>query len=119
MSLRFIGLKPQSLKSYKAALKHFFEWLDQEHLPMPSSSRQLDENLAAFLNHLWLDDISITYAGHTLSALRRFFPQLRFKLPVARQFFANWKSIHVPQQAVPMPASVALALAGVALAVQE
>ena len=119
MSLRFVGLKPNSLKSYKSALSHFFEWMEQEHLPMPSSSARLDENVASFLNHLWLDDISITYAGHTLSALRRFLPQLRFKLPVARQFFSNWKSVHVPQQAVPMPASVALALAGVALAVDE
>eukprot|EP00435_Cladocopium_sp_Y103_P039867 s1146_g10.t1 len=105
--------------SYKAALKNFFDWLDDEDLPLPSTSRQLDESLAAFLEHLWLDDISITYAGHTLSALRRFYPQLRCKLPVARQFFSNWKSVHTPKQAVPMPASVALALAGVAFSVSE
>ena len=40
-------------------------------------------------------------------------------MPVARQFFSNWKSIHVPRQAVPLPASIALALAGVALEVKE
>eukprot|EP00435_Cladocopium_sp_Y103_P022406 s2571_g5.t1 len=40
-------------------------------------------------------------------------------MPVARQFFSNWKSVHAPKQAVPMPASVALALAGVAFSVSE
>eukprot|EP00435_Cladocopium_sp_Y103_P026272 s118_g6.t1 len=109
----------KQMRSYRAALKHFFDWLDDEQLPLPSTSRQLDESLASFLEHLWLDDISITYAGHTLSALRRFYPQLRYKMPVARQFFSNWKSVHTPKQAVPMPATVALALAGVALAVHE
>ena len=119
MSLRFVGLKPRSLHSYQRALLHFFEWMDEEEIRMPSRYPDLDETLAAYLEHLWLDDFNITYAGHTLSALRRFYPQLRYRLPVARQFFSNWKSIHVPRQAVPMPASIALALAGVALAVKE
>eukprot|EP00438_Fugacium_kawagutii_P023420 Skav216603 [mRNA] locus=scaffold2855:392927:393739:+ [translate_table: standard] len=86
---------------------------------MPSKPRVLDERLAQFLEHLWLDDINVTYAGHTLSAFRRFYPQLRFKLPVARQFFSNWKSIYVPKQAVPMPATVAMAVAGVACRVSD
>lgn len=57
--------------------------------------------------------------GHTLSALRRFYLQLRFKLPVSRQFFTNWKSMHVTKQAVPFPGDVIMALAGVALAAEE
>lgn len=118
-SLRFVGLKTRSLHSYQRALLHFFEWMDDESIRMPSRASQLDETLASFLEHLWLDDFNITYAGHTLSALRRFYPQLRYRLPVARQFFSNWKSIHAPRQAVPMPANVALALAGVAIAVNE
>eukprot|EP00435_Cladocopium_sp_Y103_P018039 s52_g4.t1 len=53
------------------------------------------------------------------NVMGRFYPQLRYKMPVARQFFSNWKSVHVPKQAVPLPASVALALAGVAFSVSE
>ena len=119
MSLRFVGLHAKSLRSYKRALLHFFRWLDDEGEPIPSRPSILDDLLAQYLEHLWLDDINITYAGHVLSALRRFYPQLRYKLPVAKQFFSNWKSVHVPQQAVPMPADVALALAGVAVQVGD
>ena len=119
MSLRFVGLQPRTLKSYKQALKNFFKYLEDENHDLPSKSHQLDELLATHLNHLWLDDTNVTYAGHTLSALRRFYPQLRYKLPVSRQFFSNWKSIHVPQQAVPMPSDVALAIAGVAVEVND
>lgn len=118
-SLRFVGLKPRTLQSYKRALLHFFVWLDEEHIPLPAKPRLLDELLARYLEHLWLDDTNVTYAGHTLSAFRRFYPQLRFKMPVARQFFSNWKSVYAPRQAVPMPASVAMAVAGAALAVNE
>lgn len=118
-SLRFVGLKPRSLASYKRAMSRFFDWLDEENITLPSKHRLLDELLARYLEHLWLDDINVTYAGHTLSAFRRFYPQLRFKLPVARQFFSNWKSIYVPRQAVPMPANVALAIAGAAIAVKD
>lgn len=119
MSLRFVGLHTKSLRSYKRALLHFFRWLEDENEPIPSKASVLDDLLAQYLEHLWMDDINITYAGHVLSALRRFYPQLRYKLPVAKQFFSNWKSVHVTQQAVPMPADVALALAGVAVKVGD
>ena len=118
-SLRFVGLHVRTLRSYKKALLGFFQWLDDEDLPIPAKATHLDDLLARYLEHLWLDDINITYAGHTLSALRRFYPPLRYKIPTARQFFTNWKSVHVPRQAVPMPANVALALAGVAVSIQE
>ena len=113
-SLRFVGLKPSTLKSYRRALHFFFQWLDHENLRMPSRFTELDARLAQYLEHLWLDDFNITYAGHTLSALRRFHPQSRYRVPLARQYFSNWKSVHCSQPAVPMPALVAFAIAGVA-----
>ena len=118
-ALRFIGLKPQTLRSYRSALAHFFQWLDDENRPLPSRSHQLDEDLSEYLEHLWLDDVNITYAGHTLSAFRRFYPRIRYKLPQAKQFFSNWKSVHVPRQAVPMPPEVALALGGLAISIKD
>jgi len=104
---------------YKRALLDFFRWPDDEE-PIPKRASVLDDLLSQYLEHLWLDGgINITYAGHVLSALRRFYLQLRFKLPVSRQSSSNRKSAHVPRQAVPMPAEVALALAGVALSVDD
>lgn len=118
-TLQFLGLQPRSLRCYKKALRNFFTWLDEEEIPLPSKFRQLDLLVAQFLEHLWMDDAHLTYAGHTLSAFRRFYPQLRFRLPTAKQYFANWKSSHVCKQAVPMPAEVCMAIAGVAVDVQE
>eukprot|EP00438_Fugacium_kawagutii_P025125 Skav230798 [mRNA] locus=scaffold312:163999:164916:+ [translate_table: standard] len=118
-TLRFVGLKPRTLQSYRNALLRFFDWMELENINTPRKASQLDEILASFLEHLWLDDVNITYAGHTLSAFRRFYPQLRWKLAVSRQFFSNWKSIHVTKQAVPLPGDVAVALAGVALAADD
>lgn len=118
-TLQFLGLQPRSLRCYKKALRNFFTWLDEEEIPLPSKFRELDLLVAQFLEHLWMDDAHLTYAGHTLSAFRRFYPQLRFRLPTAKQYFANWKSSHVCKQAVPMPAEVCMAIAGVAMDVQE
>lgn len=118
-SLCFVGLHPRTLRSYKRALLSFFLWLEDEELPIPARSSQLDESLAQYLEHLWLGGVNVTYAGHTLSAFRKFYPAMRLKLPTAKQFFTNWKSVHVPRQAVPMPANVAMALAGVAITIQE
>ena len=117
--LRFAGLKPRTLQSYKQALLSYFNWLEDEAMPMPQSTRQLDESLAQYLDHLFLDDRPITYAGHTLSALKRFHPRLRWKIPLAKQFFSNWRQIYVTRQAVPMPVEVLMALAGVAAASKD
>ena len=118
-SLRFVGLSPKTLRCYKAALNLFFEWLEDEDIDIPCAPRCLDDCLALYLEHLWLDDRPITYAGHLMSAFRRFHPQLRWKLPLAKQYFSNWKSVHVTKQAVPLPASLALAFAGLAVRLGE
>ena len=114
-TLQFLGLQQRSLRCYKKALNNFFTWLEEEEIPLPSKYTKLDLLVARYLEHLWLDDAHLTYAGHTLSAFRRFYPQLRFRLPTAKQYFANWKSSHVCKQAVPMPAEVAMALTGLAI----
>ena len=109
MALRFLGLKTKTLRCYERALKSFFDFLDEENLTLPSKPRRLDECVAMFLEHLYLEDRPITYAGHTLSAFRRFYPQLRYKFPLSRQYFSNWKSVHVSQQATPLPSSALFA----------
>ena len=117
--LRFLGLKPRTLKSYRQALHHFFQRLQSEDYRMPTRFTELDARLSEYLEHMWLDDLNITYAGHTLSAFRRFHPQSRYRLPLSKQYFSNWKSVHVCQRAVPMPALVASAIAGLALRLND
>ena len=113
--LQFVGLKRSTLERYKKAIAGFFQYLENEGIAMPKTSHQLDKTLAAYIEHMWRDDLSLTYAGHLLSGFRRFCPHLRWKTPRAKQYFANWKSCHVPKQAVPLPAATVMAMAGTAI----
>eukprot|EP00434_Breviolum_minutum_P036994 symbB.v1.2.032787.t1/scaffold3970.1/size47191/2 len=110
-------LEAQALFTH--ALLDYFVWLEQEAMPVPKTTRKLDDSLAEYLEHLFLDDRPIAYAGHTLSALKRFHPRIRWKIPLAKQYFSNWKQIYVTRQAVPMPVEVLMAVAGVAASCKE
>lgn len=116
--LRFLGLKPRTLQCYENALRNFFQWLEDKSEDLPSRFTQLDRQVSQYLEHLWMDDVNVTYAGHLLSSLRRFHPQSRYRLPLSR-LFSNWKAIITPKQAVPMPATVVMGIAGAALSIND
>lgn len=118
-SLQFAGLKPRTVRAYRKALQGFFEFLEDMDEQTPQTFRQLDQQLSTYIEHLWLDDHPITYAGHVMSGLRRFLPEARWKVPRSRQFFTNWQSVHVSRQAPPLPAEVAMAFAGLAVTTQQ
>ena len=88
-------------------------------MTFPTTYRQLDAILANYLEQMWKEEEPITYAGHLLSGLRRFCPHWKWKIPTAKQYFANWKASHVAVQAVPMPAKAVMALAGAAVQHRE
>ena len=118
-TLQFAGLKPATVRSYKQALKRFFEWVEAEDLQIPTTYSALDRMLSRYLEHMWLDDEPLTYAGHLLSGLRRFLPEARWRTPRAKQYFANWQISHVSHPAAPLPASAVLGLAGLAVATKQ
>ena len=118
-SLRFIGLQKRTIRSYKLALSGFFEYLDDENISLPKTYHELDNLLASYIELMYLDDRPVTYAGHLLSALKRFFPRVRHHIPLAKQYFVNWKSSQRISQAVPMPAIVCMSLASVAHAARN
>ena len=117
--LQFVGLKATTIKSYKQALRRFFQYLEDEELPLPRIFRELDSYLSQFLEHMWLDDQPMAYAGHLLSALRRFMPESRWKVPRAKQYYSNWATSHVARQATPMPPEVIMAFAGLAISTHQ
>ena len=61
----------------------------------------------------------MAYAGHLLSALRRFMPESRWKVPRAKQYYSNWATSHVARQATPMPPEVVMAFAGLAISTHQ
>lgn len=87
--LQFAGLKPSTVRSYKRAMKRFFDWLEVEEKEVPTTFGTLDLLLSQYLQHMWLDDEPITYGGHLLSGLRCFLPETRWRTPRAKQYFAN------------------------------
>lgn len=110
-----MGLKPQTVRAYRRALQGFFTYLQDTEEPTPSTYKRLDVMLSVYIEHLWMDDHPITYAGHLLSGVRRFMPEARWKIPRARQFFTNGQSVRVSKEATPLPPEVAMAFAGLAV----
>eukprot|EP00438_Fugacium_kawagutii_P024080 Skav212943 [mRNA] locus=scaffold374:499856:502796:- [translate_table: standard] len=104
-----------ALQAYRRALQGFFSYLQDTEEEVPHSYRKLDTLLSIYIEHLWMDDHPITYAGHLMSGLRRFLPEARWRVPRPKQFFSNWQSTHVSKQAAPAPPEVAMAFAGLAL----
>lgn len=118
-SPQFVGLKPRTVRCYKRALGRFLQFVEEEEGSLPSSYRALDRLLGSFIEHMWLDDEPITYAGHLLSGLRRFLLEARWRIPRARQYYTNWQSVHVTKQAAPLPPEVIMAFAGLAIATKQ
>lgn len=94
--------------------RFYFDFFDDENLPFPVSHKDLDLRVSELLEHM-----PLTYAGRLMSGLKRFVPQLRWRLPRAKQYFSNWQSIHVTGQAARFPPAVIMAYAGLAVATKQ
>ena len=98
--LRFVGLQPRTLKAYRQALSSFLKHIDRQSV-LSLSPSSLDKFLAEFINLAYQEGEPISYAGHLLSAIKRFHPELRVKLPRASQHYRNWVKDYTPSRALP------------------
>ena len=114
LSLKFAGLHPRTLRAYRTALDRFLKFTRKSKLPVKKPS-QLDQQLAEFIDNAYQDGEPISYAGHLLSAIKRFHPPLRLALPTATQFFRNWQRCYTPSRAIPASWELVEAMMGVAL----
>lgn len=112
-TLRFAGLHPRTLRAYRAALDRFLRFTRKSKVRL-SSPRKLDRELAEFIEVSYQEGEPISYAGHLLSAVKRFHPEVRLKLPVSSQLFRNWQRCYVPERAIPAAWELVEALMGVA-----
>eukprot|EP00435_Cladocopium_sp_Y103_P069634 s456_g33.t1 len=74
----------------------------------------LDRQIAKFIDVLYQEGEPMSFAGHLLSAVKRFHPQMRLQLPCASQLFRNWQRCYVPTRALPASWALVEALMGVA-----
>lgn len=112
-SLQYVGLHPRTLRAYRTALDRFLKFLKKKHLDIRSPSR-LDRRLAEFIDMAYQEGEPISYAGHLLSAIKRFHPPMRMKLPTSSQYYRNWQRAYQPTRAVPASWDLVEALMGVA-----
>lgn len=111
--IRFAGLQQRTLRAYRQALEGLLEYLSREEISMNSVS-QLDKALAEYINGMFQEGDSIAVAGHLLSGVKRFLPNLRLKIPTAGQYFRNWQRIYQPVRATPISLELIQAMAAVA-----
>ena len=112
--LRHAGLHPRTLRAYETALSRFLKYVHKSKIDV-SRSHRLDREVAEFINLAYQDDEPISYAGHLLSALKRYFPELRLKMPRSSQMYRNWQRCYIPQRATPASWQLVEAMMGVAL----
>ena len=113
-SLRYAGLHASTLRAYKRALKAFLAYANKSSIKLFRSS-QLDECVSSYLDQCFQEGEPLSYAGHLLSALKRFHPHLKFKLPEASQFYKNWTKTYHPTRALPASWELTEGLMGYAL----
>ena len=111
--LRYVGLQPRTLRAYRLALDRFLRFTHQKNLACWKSSA-LDQALAEFINDSFQEGDPLTYAGHLLSAIKRFHPELKLKLPRASQYYRNWVKAYKPTRAIPASWELVEAMIGVA-----
>lgn len=113
-SLTYAGLHPRTLRAYRLSIDRFLKFAKRRRVQL-RSSKALDKQLAEFIDVPYQEGEPISYAGHLLSAIKKFHPELRLVLPRASQLFRNWQRCYVPSRAVPASWDLVEALMGVAL----
>ncbi len=111
--LKFAGLQQRTLRAYRQALEGFLEYASRERVSLNSVS-QLDVALADYVNGMFQEGDSLAVAGHLLSGVKRFCPNLRLKVPTAAQYFRNWQRIYRPVRATPVSLELIQAMAAIA-----
>ena len=112
-SLQFAGLHPRTLRAYRQALDRFLRYIRRKRLSL-RSPRSLDRQLAKFIDVSYQEGEPISYAGHLLSAVKRFHPELRLELPRSSQYLRNWQRCYTPARAIPASWQLVQGLMGLA-----
>ena len=115
--IKFAGLRRRTLRSYGVALERFLSYVESEGLNI-KSTRLLDQVLGEYLNCMFWDGDSVSAGGHVLSGIKRFYPQLKLKLPTASQYFRNWQRIHRPERAIPVSWSLVRAMGAICITLE-
>ena len=112
--LRYAGLSSGTLRAYTKAIDKFLLFSGKKKVTMLKRSH-LDKQVSEFINLCFQEGEPMSYSGHLLSALKRFYPHLRSSLPISTQFYKNWTKTYQPQRVVPATWPLVEAMVGYCL----
>ncbi|CAE6967009.1 unnamed protein product [Symbiodinium sp. CCMP2592] len=81
---------------------------------LPRTYAELDEEVAEYINHLYQEGDSVSFAGWVLSGLKRFHPRCRGQLATSQLYLRNWQRVHLPKRTTPLSWLGAKAMASAA-----
>ena len=113
-SLRYAGLHATTLRAYRRALSAFLRFTNKSSAKIFTAAH-LDKCVSQFLEDSFQEGEPLAYAGHLLSALKRFYPEFKLKLPRSSQYYKNWSKEYHPVRAIPATWELTEALVGAAL----
>ena len=111
--LKFAGLQRRTISAYHLALQRFLAFVKEKPCHL-RSTKDLDAALAEYLNCMFQEGEPVSAAGHALSGIKRFLPDVRLKLSISSQYLRNWQRCHRPVRAVPISWELLQALASIA-----
>ena len=113
--IKYEGIQPHTLKRNKHSILRFFTFLSMHGRCLPDSFESLDEEVAEYINHLYLDDFPQYWAVDLLSGLKRFYPKCRRHLETSHLYQKNWLRVTVRQKAIPASLDLVLGMGAAAL----
>ena len=119
LGLKYRGITSKTRQRYEKQISIFFTYLERYKIDTPSSFRDLDEQLASYIDNMFMNGEPIGYAGDLISGISRFTPAARLRIPITRLWFRNWQREVVRVRALPIPAHVCKGMAGMALALKR
>ncbi len=111
-------LPKTTVNRYNKALLGFFKWLHQSDCVIEDCC-DLDLAVSQFIVFLWEDGETVGLAGDTLSGLEYHIRFLKSKLKGGWKLITTWRKRELPNRAPPPPFSVCLALAGMAMSIDD
>lgn len=106
--LRFRFVNDRTNRTYMRWVQYFLAWCEIEG-KNPGDAQTLDDNVSQCIEHMYLEDGSVSSAGHLLAGLQHFCLLSPSQLKGAWRTFGAWKREKPSVSTVPLPQVVAQA----------
>lgn len=100
--LRFRFVSDETNDKYFAWVVFYMRWCRDDGRDITDGGT-LDENVTACVEHMYMDDYPVVYAGYLLSGMQHFLGLAPWRLKLAWRTFGAWKREQPTASAPPLP----------------